>query len=274
MTTWITIAVSMLIMPVTQLLTGIMTYKTGRGYNSLRASKSPAMYAFGSRYSGRMMIRWLPFSIVSTIAALVVSFILRDNVYTLTIILLVTMLGPQMIALLIPIFATQRALKHNFDANGNPIGGAIEGFDLTQLPVRVSGKAKLLIALVSIAFTAAITLIVLLGFVTPTITVGNTDLHISGIYGTTVELADITSVTLIEQSVRQIGVGMRLGGHSTPNTLMGNFSLGLVLAQQANHGPSIRIDVRGDRSIFISRADAADTRAIYQEISNALTRFR
>ena len=274
MTTWITFSICLLILPITQLFTGMFTYKTGRGYNSSRAHKSPAAHTFASRYSGRLLVRWMPLSVIATIAAIVVSFILRDNVNTLVVIMMVTMFGPQMIALIAPIIATQRVLKFNFDANGQPLTGNIEGFDVNLPPAKMSGKAKLLIALVSIAFTAGITLIVVLGFITPSITVGDSDLRISGMYGTTVRLADIEGVVLLEQSARQIGMGARIGGHSTPNTLMGNFTAGLVMAQQAGEGPTIRIDVRGDRSIFISRAEAADTRTIYQEISNALARYR
>ena len=274
MAIWLTFSICLLIMPVTQYFSGKVASQTGRGFDTLRASKNPVMYAFASRYSGLQLLRWLPFSVIVTIVALIVSIIFRNNMGALLVILMVTMFVPQMVALIAPVVATQRMLKHNFDAKGNPIGGILDGFDISQLPARVSGKTKLLITLTILFFIGVFTFSIVWGFATPFVTLRDSDMRISGMYGTTVRFADIEGVTLLEQSVRQIDVGTRIGGRATQTTLMGNFTAGLVLAHRASEGPTIRIDVRGDRPIFISRANAAETREIYQEISSALVIYQ
>ena len=95
-------------------------------------------------------------------------------------------------------------------------------------------------------------------------------LHIRSIYGTTINFDDILDIEILEQSMAAIGAGRRRAGHSTNNNWRGNFSEGLLLVQRPNEGPTIRINRRGDNPVFISKNDAAATRALYQEIADAI----
>ena len=272
-TVWLSISILMLILPVAQLFIGKVYCTTGRGYNTFRTAANPVIMAFASVYCGRLLMRWLPFSVITTIAAIAISFPLRHNDGLVVVILMVTMFGPQMFALLAPIFATQRALKFNFDANCNPIGDVMEGFDMSVLAAKVSLKTKLLATFATIAIIGGFTLAMVWAFIPPSITVDGGGLRISGIHGRTVDLADIAGIVLVEQGVRQIGVGELIDGHIGQTTLMGSFTAGLVLAQRASEGPTIRIDMTDGSAIFISRAEAATTRAVYQEILNALAKY-
>ncbi|MCL2169037.1 MAG: DUF3784 domain-containing protein [Defluviitaleaceae bacterium] len=101
-------------------------------------------------------------------------------------------------------------------------------------------------------------------------TVTASELQIRGFYGRTVALDDILEVHLYEQSMLDIGTGGRRAGHSSPNNLRGSFRAGHLIVQGPDEGPTIRIERRGDTTIFISKANASDTRSLYNQLINAM----
>lgn len=124
--------------------------------------------------------------------------------------------------------------------------------------------------IVSVAALIGTVILLIVGFNEPNFELSQDSLRITGIYGTTVEFANITDVTLIEQSPRDIGMGMRRNGFGTPNTLRGHFAAGLVFAFAANEGPTIRLNRADGNTIFISLSDAVETRQLYQNIINSM----
>jgi len=267
-------AIILLILPIAELFTGLLLYKTGRGFNTPRAWKNPAVQAFAARHCGRLMLRLMPLSVIITAIAVVLMFAFSGSMDAVLSIFLATMFIPQMIFLLIPFLVTSRVLKRNFDKTGKPLAdsGISEADMAAFVPTRLGRKGVIILTAVSILFAGAMTLLIVLGFATPNITIQDANLRISGMYGTTVALANIEGVTLLQQAPRDAGFGARVGGTASPNTLMGNFRNGLVFAQNAQQGPTIRIDVRDSRSIFISRSEVDDTMDVYRMITEALRR--
>ena len=99
--------------------------------------------------------------------------------------------------------------------------------------------------------------------------VTNDELRIRGFYGLTVQLDDILEIALDERSMNQIGTGGGRRGHGSPNNLRGRFNAGQLIVQAPDYGPTIRIERRGDTTLFISKNDATDTRNLYNDLTNA-----
>jgi hypothetical protein len=93
--------------------------------------------------------------------------------------------------------------------------------------------------------------------------------RVRGIYGLTVALDDILEVELDERSMAEIGSGGRRVGHGTATSWRGRFGAGHLLIQNPDEGPTIRIERRGESTIFISLADPALTEDLYYDIIGA-----
>jgi len=137
---------------------------------------------------------------------------------------------------------------------------------------------------VGIAISVGLTVLLLigLGFMfyygekDPVITVHRDSVQISAMYGLTVNFTDISDVLLIEDSMRDIGVGTRTNGYSgAGHALKGNFrssSQGQVLLfVYASSSPTIQITRSGGVDIFISFRDNETTRNIYTELAAAIS---
>ncbi|MCL2500232.1 MAG: hypothetical protein FWE90_07835 [Defluviitaleaceae bacterium] len=101
----------------------------------------------------------------------------------------------------------------------------------------------------------------------PEAVIGDDAIIIRGMYGTTVDLSDITNVTLLEQSMRDIGAGSRRNG-SSGSTWRGYFDAGLLFVRP-DASPTLRIDRTENRPIFISLADGVKTRQLFRDIQAA-----
>jgi len=89
-------------------------------------------------------------------------------------------------------------------------------------------------------------------------------LRIRAMYGLEVEFAEIAGITLLEQSMREIGPGMRMNGYNG-GALRGHFASGLLFVR-ANSAPTIRIERERGQNIYLSLRDSEATRALYNEI--------
>ncbi|MCL2873367.1 MAG: DUF3784 domain-containing protein [Defluviitaleaceae bacterium] len=127
--------------------------------------------------------------------------------------------------------------------------------------------------------TLAITVIVLIGvgvlmvsgFRGPTVNVSQSSIQITGIYGLTVEFSEISSITLIDSSMRNIGPGRRTNGFAgLGDALKGNFRSDAngekLLFVRASSYPTIHIERANARDIFISFSDNNKTLRLYNEI--------
>ncbi|MCL2853501.1 MAG: DUF3784 domain-containing protein [Defluviitaleaceae bacterium] len=106
----------------------------------------------------------------------------------------------------------------------------------------------------------------------PVITVHADSLHIDGMYGTTVPFDRITSVTLVEDSMSNIGMGIRRGGYAGFTGIRkGRFDAGLLIVD-SRQSPTLQIERTGSRdaNIFISFSDPDATHALYQELRAGL----
>ena len=122
-----------------------------------------------------------------------------------------------------------------------------------------------------------ILVIVIVGFLIlysakePVVNVTDQGIQIKSIYGISVNFTDLSDITLIEKSMKNIGVGNRTNGFGgMGDTLKGNFTsekLGkTLLFVHANSSPTIRIEREGSRDIYISFRDSEATRALYEEM--------
>jgi hypothetical protein len=98
----------------------------------------------------------------------------------------------------------------------------------------------------------------------PVVSIQGENLRIRALYGTTVQLADIAEISLIEQSMREIGAGARTNGYNG-GAWRGHFTAGLLFVRP-DSAPTIRIERATGRTIFISFRDEARTRELYGEL--------
>jgi len=95
-------------------------------------------------------------------------------------------------------------------------------------------------------------------------------IQITGAYGTTIYFSDIQNITLLEESMREIGAGRRRNGADVGGHLRGNFEAGLLFVRNAGEGPTIRIDRAEGNSVFISLDDSGETRGLFGELSGVV----
>jgi hypothetical protein len=95
-------------------------------------------------------------------------------------------------------------------------------------------------------------------------------IQITGLYGTSVNFSDITDVSLLDQTMYEIGAGKRKSGSDVGKILKGHFeseSLGkMLLFVQADTAPTIRLKRGNDKDIYISFKDGEATRKLYQDL--------
>ena len=112
------------------------------------------------------------------------------------------------------------------------------------------------------------------GLQDPTVNISDSGIRISGMYGLSVDLDDVTDISLIEKNMRDIGVGMRTNGFGgIGQTLKGHFTsteTGMTLLfVQSNSSPTIRIAREHGRDIYISFRDGSKTEGLYHKLINA-----
>lgn len=117
------ILVSNLIIPVIMLLIGMKFKRHGPkdinniyGYRTSMSMKNKETWEFAHQYCGRL---WVKSGIIMFIISIIVSmlaFMSVDEVQGIIVVILVTI---QTIVLIISIFPVEKALKKNFDENGN-----------------------------------------------------------------------------------------------------------------------------------------------------------
>ena len=118
------------------------------------------------------------------------------------------------------------------------------------------------VLVVTLAGTAALFIV---GEREPAVTVYGDSVRISAMYGTTVAFDNISEITLLNQSMREIGAGMRTNGYGGA-AWRGHFTAGLLFVRP-DSSPTIRIERERGSSIFISFRDNAATEAVYRELT-------
>ena len=89
-----------------------------------------------------------------------------------------------------------------------------------------------------------------------------------GVNGVSLNYSDMISVTLIEKSMEEIGIGRRTGGSSSGGFLKGNFEDNLLFVK-ADSSPTLHITRNGEKDIYISFSNSQETRELYNKIKTA-----
>ncbi|MCL2226018.1 MAG: PH domain-containing protein [Oscillospiraceae bacterium] len=147
-----------------------------------------------------------------------------------------------------------------------------ESIEVAEGRTPVSKGTKML--LIVVGGISAITLLgvgvmFLVGEAEPAVTIHSDHIQIRSMYGTSVPFGNITEITLIDQSMREIGAGRRTNGYAAA-AWKGHFSVGLLFVRP-DSSPTIRIERSLGSAIFISFRDNARTVDVYGELTLALS---
>ena len=99
----------------------------------------------------------------------------------------------------------------------------------------------------------------------PVITIHDSSIQISAMYGTSIDIDNIANITLLDYSMRDIGAGARTNGYNG-SAWRGHFRAGLLFVRP-NSAPTIRIERNHGSSIFISFRDSERTNMLYSELT-------
>lgn len=123
---WIILLVSGFLCPLLMLGFGLISLmhppkniNSWYGYRTARSMKSQAAWDFAHRYCGRLWTRLGVVLLAVSVAVLVPVGLLGED--TVRCVAAVILLGIQVVVLLGSIVPVERALKKNFDEDGNPI---------------------------------------------------------------------------------------------------------------------------------------------------------
>ena len=142
-----------------------------------------------------------------------------------------------------------------------------------RMPRAPISKIKVIItAVITVISVIAMCFLFYYGEKEPEATVQNNSIQIRGMYGLKVDFSEIASISLIEESMTDIGVGRRNNGYGGfDKTLKGHFSVEnseeSLLFVQAESSPTILIERNDKKNIYISFRDKEKTRALYDEMT-------
>jgi len=143
----------------------------------------------------------------------------------------------------------------------------IGGIKPVNPPMTKTKKIALAVKIALVAISMIILgVFMLYSIIPPNVNILDNGIQITGSYGITIDFSDIDSISLIEQSIAEIGPGVRTNGFAAGNVLRGHFMLGRLFIMNSQMGPTIRIDRESGVPIFISFSDSSTTRQVYQEI--------
>lgn len=102
-------------------------------------------------------------------------------------------------------------------------------------------------------------------------------LQIKGMYGTTIAFGEIADISLIDKSMRDIGVGMRTNGYGGfGGTLKGHFKSettgDALLFVEADSSPTIKIERIDKKDVYISFSDPEKTEEVYRKLIEKVMR--
>jgi len=108
----------------------------------------------------------------------------------------------------------------------------------------------------------------------PRVSVVNDHIQINALYGTDISFSSISEITLIPESMREIGIGTRTNGYATSGqALKGTFQSSThgpqLLFVYSSSSPTIHISIIRGIDVYISFRDSETTVSVYQIISNA-----
>ena len=134
---------------------------------------------------------------------------------------------------------------------------------------KMSRRTLVLVCVISAVTLVGVGALFIAGEREPRVEINQDSLRIRAMYGLEVDFADISGITLLEQSMREIGPGRRTGGYATGSALRGHFTSGLLFVNPES-SPTIRIERERGPNIYISLRGSEATRVLYSELAAAL----
>lgn len=109
----------------------------------------------------------------------------------------------------------------------------------------------------------------------PAVRISDNQIRVAGMYGLSVDFSDITSISLIEKSMADLGEGRRINGYGgLGESLKGHFDspeLGSVLLfVKSGASPTLWIERDSQEDVYLSFKDGEKTKALYQELKAAV----
>lgn len=129
-------------------------------------------------------------------------------------------------------------------------------------------------AVLGVALCVWVVAMLIRGASEPTVNILSDGIQIRSMYGVTIPFSDIAGLSLIEDSMSQIGVSTRVNGYGgIGETLKGHFTSratgATLLFVQAETAPTIRIERHSEKDVYISFKDGKKTEALYRQIIEA-----
>ena len=139
-------------------------------------------------------------------------------------------------------------------------------------------KNKIVMSIGIIFSLAAIIAVIVLfyqGEKEPVVDISGDSIQIRSIYGLDIDFSDIDNVLLLDKSMKAIGTGSRTNGYGgIGQTLKGHYksdSLGeILLFVQSKSSPTMQIQLKDKRNIYISFRDGKKTELLYDELSKII----
>ena len=105
----------------------------------------------------------------------------------------------------------------------------------------------------------------------PAVNFLDNSIQIKAVYGVNIDFSEITSISLIDRSMDDIGVGRRTNGYGGfGETLKGNFESDIngktLLFVQSKTSPTIKIGRMDNKDVYISLRNSANTEQLYRKL--------
>jgi len=142
-------------------------------------------------------------------------------------------------------------------------------------PMTIGKKVGLIIfTLLSVQLLIGIGIMIYQGESDPRVSVYNEGIRIRALYGTEVIFSNVSEITLVPESMAEIGIGNRTNGYATTGQALKGTFQSLETGQQllfvySSSSPTIQISMTRGIDIFISFRDSETTRDVYQSIAAA-----
>lgn len=132
-------------------------------------------------------------------------------------------------------------------------------------------------AIVTIVILAVCAMVLLYGFGAPDIQLTDTQIRIKGMFGTDIELKEVERITLLDKSMREIGIGERTNGFGgLGSTLKGKFASAALgkyrLYVDADAAPTLWIETTSGEDVYISFDDSQKTRDLFAKLEGQSTK--
>jgi len=126
------------------------------------------------------------------------------------------------------------------------------------------------VAAITIVIFLAVGVMLFQGESDTVVNIHNDRVEVKGMYGLSIDYADITEISLIEKSMREIGTGSRTNGFGGfGDALKGHFRSGrseILLFVRSTSSPTIKIECDGQNDVYISFRDGNKTEQVYREM--------